>query len=696
MNVFYEEDSHFKVATIMSETGGALQVESQTGKRSKIKAAHVLMRFEVPVAGFMEAATQLADTLEIQFLWECCGEEEFAFDELAREYYGASPSPVEMASVALRLHSAPVYFYRKGKGRYKAAPQENLKAALASLEKKRLQAEKVQLYVEQLKDGQLPEDFRAHASILDMLFYEPDKNTLEWKALEQASTELNVSHLKLLEQCGAVTSAHDYHLGAFLREYFPHGTGFAEVAPPDAYAELEHAEAEAFSIDDSTTTEIDDAFSLQALADGVMRVGIHIAAPALGIAPESALDEIALQRLSTVYMPGKKITMLPEVAITPFSLDEGQWKPALSLYLDVAPDLSVLQRHSKVELVKIAHNLRHDALEPYFNESTLEQDSGHAYWHQLSFLFKLAEALEKGRGKYDPTKPPQVDYNFYVEDGQVRIVGRRRGSPMDKLVAELMIEANSHWGGLLAAHQVPGIYRAQNGGKVYMTVQAEPHQGLGVPQYAWSTSPLRRAVDLINQRQIMSVVQGQQPAYLKNSEALTTAMRNFDITYSAYNEFQTRMERYWCLQYLVQQGTQEITATVWRENLVRFDGMPYITKVHSLPELAIGTRVILDIKRIDTLLMEIDTRFKLLESKLGEAAGQASPAGVEQAATQALDELAPEELAVLNAESQAIHGLEPALTTADIDQAQPEQAAPQLASPQLAEPIPGEGLETTV
>ena len=73
------------------------------------------------------------------------------------------------------------------------------------------------------------------------------------------------------------------------------------------------------------------------------------------------------------------------------------------------------------------------------------------------------------------------------------------------------------------------------------------------------------------------------------------------------------MERYWCLQYLVQEQFEEISATVWRENLVRFDHMPFITKVHSLPELAVGTRVILEIKRIDTLMMEIDTRFKAVE-----------------------------------------------------------------------------------
>lgn len=626
MNVFYEEDGSFKVALVMSENPGSLQIEALSGKRSKIKTANVLMRFEGALAGFMESAQQQAESLDTTFLWECCGEAEFSFDALAKDYYGHTPSPIEAAAVAISLHSAPMYFYRKGKGHYKAAPEDNLKSALAAVEKKRLQAEKIAAYVEQIKAQQLPPEF---ADKLDMLFYGPDKNTLEWKALDQAAAESHISHIKLLEACGAIPSVHDYHLGAFLREYFPQGFDFPAHEPATVSQELERAEAEAFSIDDSATTEIDDAFSVQQLADGNTRVGIHIAAPALGIAMGSPLDAVVMQRLSTVYMPGNKITMLPQAAITPFSLTAGQWRPALSLYLEVAPDLTIVNRYSKVEMVKIADNLRHDLLEPYFNEDTLEVSSGHPYWERLSLLHKLAESLEKARGKHDPNKPMQIDYNFYVENGRVSIVGRRRGAPMDKLVAELMIEANSQWGGLLAAHDIPGIYRAQNGGKVYMTVKAEPHQGLGVAQYAWSTSPLRRAVDLINQRQIISVIQNIEPAYPRNSEALTTAMRDFDLTYNAYNEFQTRMERYWCLQYLIQEGLAEVSATVWRENLVRLDGVPYMTKVYSLPELAAGTHVQLEIKRIDPLLMELDTRFKAADVKAVEVADIAVAAPAE-------------------------------------------------------------------
>lgn len=617
MNVFYEEDGGFKVATIMTEADSSLQVESLSGKRSKIKSANVLMRFEQLLSGFMEAANAEAETLDTDFLWECCGEAEFNFLALAQDYYGAKPSPIQSAAVAIKLHAAPMYFYRKGKGQYKAAPADTLKAALAGQEKKRLQAEQVAQMAAALVAGQLPEAFKSK---LDMLFYAPDKNTLEWKALEQATHDLHLTAVQVLAKAGAIPSVHDYHLGAFLREYFPLGSEFGMFEIAQAPDDLPLSAAEAFSIDDSTTTEIDDALSVSLLANGNTQVGIHIAAPALGVLPDTPLDIEVMKRLSTVYMPGHKITMLPEAAIRPFSLDAGQVKPVLSLYVEVAPDFSVVKRETKLERIKIAENLRHDSLEPYFNENTLTADTGHPYWSRLLFLFQFAESLEKARGKYDPTRPPQVDYNFYVEDGKVRIVNRQRGSPMDKLVAELMIEANSQWGALLAQHQLPGIYRAQNGGKVYMTTKAEGHQGLGVAQYAWSTSPLRRAVDLINQRQIIAAIQMTPPVYPANSDVIVGHMRNFDLTYNAYNEFQTRMERFWCLQYLIQENITEVQATVWRENLVRLQDLPYMTKVPSLPELKAGTHVQLAVQKVDTLLMELQCQFKGVIETLPAAA----------------------------------------------------------------------------
>jgi exoribonuclease II len=513
-----------------------------------------------------------------------------------------------LAATAIKIHAAPVYFYRKGKGRYKAAPEETLKLALAAVEKKRLQAVQMAEWIEQLNNKQLPEGFAEKA---DHLIYQPDKNSLEWKAIEEAAASSGRLALTVMADAGLITSAHDYHLGAFLREMFANGTDFPAHAPLDTlFAELPIGDAEAFSIDDATTNEIDDAFSLVDLPNGNKRVGIHIAIPALAITHSSELDAVVLDRLSTVYMPGNKITMLPESVVRPFSLDEGEVKPALSLYCEVAPDFSIVANETKIERVKVKQNLRHDSLEPFFNAETLAVDSGHPLWAELKFLHELAESLEKARGKYDPNRAPQIDYNFYVTDGVVSIVARERGSPMDKLVAELMIYANSTWGALLQEGGREGIYRAQTGGKVFMTTEATPHQGMGLAQYAWCTSPLRRAIDLVNQRQLIALLHQQQAPYATADGQLKTIMRDFDQTYQSYSEFQTRMERYWCLQYLIQEKLTEVTATVWRENLVRIDGMFFITKVPSLPELKVGTKVSLEIKHIDTLLMELNCKFK--------------------------------------------------------------------------------------
>ena len=96
MNVFYEEEGGFKVGVILADNDTSLQVEAPHGKRSKIKAASVLLRFAEPAAAaFMDAAQRVAGEVDVDFLWQCCGPDEFAFDTLGREYFGHAPSAVE-------------------------------------------------------------------------------------------------------------------------------------------------------------------------------------------------------------------------------------------------------------------------------------------------------------------------------------------------------------------------------------------------------------------------------------------------------------------------------------------------------------------------------------------------------------------------------------------------------------------------
>ncbi|MBU4045918.1 MAG: RNB domain-containing ribonuclease, partial [Gammaproteobacteria bacterium] len=542
---------------------------------------------------------------DLDFLWEACPSDEFAFEELAQDYYGHKPTPIEAAGALIRLHGSPMHFYKKGKGRYKAAPADALKAALASVEKKRIQAELQARYTEELTHFKLPEEF---SDKLKAILYQPDRNTLEVKALEAAcaATHLSVPHL--LEKCGALPSSHDFHLNKFLFENFPRGTGFPEVTVEE-HPELPKATVNAFSIDDAATTEIDDAFSIETLANGNHRIGIHIAAPALGIAPGSDIDAIAAQRMSTVYMPGDKITMLPDNVVQAFTLCADKVCPALSLYVEVNEALEIVSSDSRIERLHIAANLRHDTLEPLFNDgSVAARQFDYAYGPELELLWDFANKLEAGRGKSSDTNQQQIDYIFNVENDRITIGHRLRGSPIDKVVSELMILANSSWGKLLDDNSVAGIYRTQNNGKVKMSTVAAPHQGLGVAHYAWSSSPLRRYVDLVNQRQIMSVLRGEEPAYAKNDTALFAILRDFDAAYTTYNEFQRNMERYWCLRWLQQEHIAQLDAVVLRENLVKFVDIPLVGRVSALPETAANTQVTLEIVSVDLLDLNFEAR----------------------------------------------------------------------------------------
>src|SRR3990172_5862810 len=641
MNILYEEDGSFKVGSIMADNTTSLQIESVSGKRSKVKAANVMLRFTQPaLADFIAQAEAIANGVEVDFLWECCPSDEFGFEQIATEYFGHAPSSLEAAAALIRLHSAPIYFHKKGKGRYRAAPPDVLKAALAGAERKRQQLALQARYTGQLSRFELPAEFAGHldqllprhggaessgagwaakqmlpqsagfASNVSHLLYKPDRNTLEVKALEAACAATHLSAAHLLQRCGALPSTQDYHLQRFLFEHFPKGTGFPPVEL-SAWEELPQASVYAFSIDDATTTEIDDAFSVEKLPNGNWRIGVHIAAPTLGLPRDSDGDKIAAQRLSTVYMPGQKITMLPDNVVQAFTLCADRVSPALSMYIEVDGETLVIQRYeSRVERIHIAANLRHDTLEPLFNEETLAAGKlDYPYANELALLWNLAQRLEAARGKPSDNSTQQVDYNFHIENDHVSITQRRRGSPIDKVVSELMILVNSEWGRHLAEHGFVGIYRTQQNGKVRMSTVAAPHQGLGVAQYMWSSSPLRRYVDMVNQRQIIAMLRDEEPAYPKNDPALYATMRDFDTVYGIYGEFPRNMERYWCLRWLLQENVEQADATVLRENLVRLADIPLIFRVPSMPELPVNTRVRLAIGEIDLLDLNVQTRF---------------------------------------------------------------------------------------
>ncbi len=636
MNVFFEESGDFKAGSVMSQTPDSYQVELPTGKRSKVKSRDVLIQFATPSAEhLLKEAHAVAEEIDLDFLWEVAGQEEFVFTDLGKEYFGATLTPAQSAGLIFRLHSAPFYFYKKGRGHYKAAPAESVQAALAGIEKKKQQAIIQADYVEQLKAGTLPASMQT---LVKQLLYKPDKNSIEYKALNTACGDLHVSPERLMVTTGGIASAKELHLSKFLFQYFPKGVGFAhllhDVTLPTLPENLPVADVAAFSIDDASTSEIDDALSVKQLADGMLQIGIHIAAPGLAIQRDDAIDQIARARMSTVYMPGDKITMLPDEVVAIYTLGAGQTRPAVSLYATVNPaDWTVVSTISKIEAVPISENLRNNTLDELVTEESLAANEGN-YPHKddIAVLWKWAQALEQGRMEkragfgLKPEQHNRSDYNFYVEDDVVAIVPRKRGSPLDKIVAELMIFANSTWGKLMNDCGIPGIYRSQGAGgggwaqrmQVRMLTHAAPHHNLGVDQYAWSTSPLRRYTDLVNQWQIMACIQHGVTAPLvapfkPRDATLFAIVSAFDALYSAYNDFQTSMERYWCLRWFAQEWqvnrAKQIEAVTMKEDLLRLVDIPLVIRLSGLPTMQRGARVKLDVIGWDEIDLSLEARF---------------------------------------------------------------------------------------
>ncbi len=586
MNIFYEEGGQFKVAAVVQKNDNSYQADTQSGKRAKIKAGNVFLEFDGDMDAFLSDAQREAAEIDTELLWECCGTEEFTAEHAAAEYFGGRPSAPHIAAVLVALYAAPMYFHKKNKGVFKAAPEDILKQALAAIERKKQQEAQIQAWADELVSGRLPESM---AGELATVLHAPDKQSLAYKAFHKAADNLKMSAYELAKHCGGIHSLEQYLLQGFAVKHFPQGTGFADISLPCLPELPVAASVRAFSIDDASTTEIDDALSVQDLGGGAKRIGIHIAAPALGVQAGSEIENVVQDRQSTVYFPGGKITMLPENWIAAFSLDEGALRPAFSIYFDADADGGLSEPVSRIERVEIVRNLRIEEIEPYFNsESGIgAADNPQFPFHaEMIYLHGLAVAQQKKRERYEENVPKKYDYSIELAaDRTVRIGKRERGSPIDTVVSEMMILANSAWAELLDENGTGGLFRVQPPlGRVRMSTKAEAHSGMNLSHYGWFTSPLRRAADCINQRQLYSLLDNTvAPRYAADDNMLFAALSRFETAHAAYGDFQAAMEAYWSLVWLEQEQVRELHAVILKDDLVRIDGLPLVARVSGIP-----------------------------------------------------------------------------------------------------------------
>lgn len=371
-----------------------------------------------------------------------------------------------------------------------------------------------------------------------------------------------------------------------------------------------------FSVDDKDVQEIDDAISCEKLEGDLVRVGVHIAAPGLLISEQSQLHENACSAYTTVYQPDMKWTMLPLNVIELFSLKAQKTLPAMSTYFTYSlKDFSLMESKTILEKVEVSCNLTYEEVEKnleggFFPDLELLDCDGQKTrawfnrdvrdfpWEmkpsalkEMEFLVPLCRRLFCLRNEQGAQLFHRKEYRIKVsEDEKVMIQERTRNSLAEGVVSELMIHTNGYVAELLSSAGLNAIYRTQKlvdlGEYGYrtqadLTVVPREHAGLGGALYCWSTSPLRRYADLLNQRQLGSLVGGDLPAFNDPSELLVRA-KEMEFQNKAANDHQRQMEKYWVLKHLMEQeGVAHPVEVMTRSNriLARFLQLPLVVEV---------------------------------------------------------------------------------------------------------------------
>jgi exoribonuclease-2 len=195
--IMFDDAGKFLAGRVMSEAESSVQIELDSGKRVKVKAANVLLRFDKPAPAELMPPRSAGAEIDLDLAWEFAPEDEFGFADLARDYFDAKAGVDKQAAALFRLFEAPHYFRRAGKGRFRKAPEETVKAALLGIERKKQVAAQIEAWAGELAAGQCPPPVREQ---LYRILFKPDKNAPEYKAVVEAARRAQRSPLDLLHR----------------------------------------------------------------------------------------------------------------------------------------------------------------------------------------------------------------------------------------------------------------------------------------------------------------------------------------------------------------------------------------------------------------------------------------------------------------------------------------------------------------
>ncbi|MBE9058499.1 ribonuclease catalytic domain-containing protein [Sphaerospermopsis sp. LEGE 08334] len=337
-----------------------------------------------------------------------------------------------------------------------------------------------------------------------------------------------------------------------------------------------------YTIDDESTTEIDDGLSCEILADGRQRLWVHIADPTRWLMPEDDLDLEARKRGSTVYLPTGMIPMFPEVLATgPMSLVQGKICCALSFGV-VLDDTGAVEDYTiHPSLIKPTYRLTYEDVDEMLELGVQAEP-------EIEAIANLAQKRKTWRYNQGAISINMPEAMIKVKDDDISI-DILEDSPSRQLVAEMMILAGEVAARYGQTHNIPLPFRGQPQPelppeeellqlpagfvrfcalrrcmpKSEMSITPVRHAGLGLDTYTQATSPIRRYSDLLTHFQLKAHLRGEDLPF--SAEQLKEVMMTVTTTTQELTMVERQTNRYYALEYLRRNPEEiwEVTVLMW-------------------------------------------------------------------------------------------------------------------------------------
>jgi exoribonuclease-2 len=599
---FFEEKRIF-CAVVLDLKGERLQVLSQSSREMTLAPKRILHtgpRLVLVTSSRQELLNRLEETsrrretlkaeINLEELWELLASEDQAMSvaEMADLWFGQADAD-HVAAMGRSLRDDRFLFKLK-EGLVVPNPPEAvelLKEQHFRELARRQEQEEIGAWLKAVSEGQAATPGPWKDRVVELLRQMAVRGTeapdyLEGKAfLDQARLNPAEAPFRLLVRLGVFQEDEDLDLHRLEVpvEFSPGALALArqlaQSSPPDVYAAQRRdlTSLEIITIDGERTRDFDDALSLEAVADG-WRLGIHIADVSAQVSPRTPLDQEAQARGTSIYLPERRLPMLPEeLSEDTVSLLVHQERLALSFLVTLSPDAELKDWEIVPSCIKVQRRLSYHEV-----DGLLTQDQ------QLTTLSHLSRRLKERRlaqGGYE-LKLPEI-WVVFTPQGETQVVVEDQETASRQLVAEAMVLANSLAAQFLAAQGIPALYRGQPDprepikpaadkgllelwqdrrrlSRVVMDLTPSPHWGLGLPCYTFATSPIRRYLDLVIHRQLLAAVSGHAPIY--TPEDLEQILTAIEPAMRRAGQLKNRRLRYWLLKHLSTRVGQRLEALV--------------------------------------------------------------------------------------------------------------------------------------